>query len=150
MWQDWHVSKIEVISVSGYKEMDERDSPYYSKSNRWDMGDPIIDIVASTTSKEIISQMYQCVEIADERPEGQKIRGYGYRIRVSFEESESIVWEGDVVVYQIDRENIGYMIMRTKPYAENEGHTSSHTGTTFTQMILLGTPLYDFLFEARP
>ncbi len=147
VWQDWHVSKIEIISVSGYKEMDERDRPYYYRSQKFDISQPIFDVIATTTSDELISELHQSIEILDESPSNRQFVNTKYKIRVSFEESESIVWEADILADKLGRWIYSFRLGREVFQINPENHLPHYT-TAFTPIIERDTPLFNFILDA--
>ena len=131
VWCDWHINKIEI-----YQNLDEVN--LYPD-------DKFIRVVASSEDGEIISELIERrlennqghQTITPDMPDITK-----YYIRLSFDESESIVWAARIEIYN------GKIILECGKLGMRLHEYDSDNEVVYNMVIPSGTPLYDFIMDA--
>ncbi len=131
LWRDWHISKIEI-----YKNLDKTTSYPNDKAIR---------VVASSKDETIISELIErrlennqgMPTITPNMPNITK-----YYVRLSFDESDSIVWATRIDTYGDS------IILRCGKYGTWLNRYDPEYEIAHDIVIPSGTPLYDFIMEA--
>ena len=128
IWRDWHVNEIEI-----YEKI------YNSKN-----GEYTKKIIASTKDKDAIFEFVEKrIDNAhvDTAPLSGEFADKSYGIRLSFEESNNIVWDAGISFYEDGSLSIYCDSRHIREHDEDFAKIES-------VVIFPGTPLYDFIMEA--